>query len=112
MVADFGDHLIPATEQPVEHLGRAKAPVEAQDNLRPPFPRPPEAAFHLLERAFECWDSGCFPAEQHFMEDFSVGTRCDPERFTPRLTPITSHPGALTALGSGPNRQRGEIDIH
>src|SRR5215831_19687190 len=29
MVADLGYDLIPATEQPVEHLGRAKAPVEA-----------------------------------------------------------------------------------
>ena len=78
----------------------------------PPFPRPPKAAFHLLESAFECRDSSLFPAEQRFMEDFSVEARGNPERCTSRLTPMTPHPGALTALGSGPNGHGGEIDIH
>ena len=45
------------------------------------------------------------------MEDFSVGTRRDPERFAARFAAVAPHPGALTALGLGPNGHGGEIDI-
>jgi len=46
------------------------------------------------------------------MEDFSVGTCRDPERFAARFAAVAPHPGALTALGLGPNGHGGEIAIH
>src|SRR4029434_6921369 len=47
-VADFGDHLIAATEQPVEHLGRAKAPARAQRHSPPAAPASAPDGFRPL----------------------------------------------------------------
>jgi hypothetical protein len=79
---------------------------------RPLFTRPPETAFPLLESACERRDGGLLPASQRLMEDFSVRTRRDPERFPARFAAVAPHPGALTVLGLGPNGHRREIDIY
>ena len=77
-VTDFSDDLIAPTSHPVEHLGRAKASVHAQDNLRPPLTRPTPVGFHLLERRFQRRDGGRFAPQQGFMEYCSVSTCRDP----------------------------------
>jgi hypothetical protein len=72
MIADLGHHLIPATEQPVEHLGRAKAAVEAEHNLGAPFAAPSQMGFDLQNRGFQGWHGRLGPPEQCLVEDLSI----------------------------------------
>src|SRR5215813_4714115 len=112
MVADFGHHLIAATQEPIEALRSPKAPIQAEHNLGPPFAAPPQMSFDLQEGGFQGRRGGRFPPEQRLMEALPILARRDPEGFPARFTAVTPHPGALTPLGLGANRYRGEIDIH
>src|SRR5207302_637289 len=55
---------------------------------------------------------GRCPPEQRLVEDLPIRARRDPEGFPARFTAVPPHPGALTPLGLGANRHRGEIDLH
>ena len=111
-VADFGHHLIASTQEPIEDLGGAKAAVQAEHNLCPTFAAPPQMGFDLQERGFQGRHGGLFPPEQRLVEYLPILARRDPEGFPSGFTPVAPHPGPLTPLGLGPNRHRGEIDIH
>src|SRR5262245_3587474 len=112
MVADFSHDLIAATQEPVEDLGGPKAPIQAEHNLDPTFTAPPQMGFDLQEGGFQGRHGGRFPPEQRLVEDLPILACRDPEGFPARFTAVTPQPGALTPLGLGSNRHRGEIDIH
>src|SRR5262249_21925646 len=112
MVADFGHHLIATTQEPIEDLGGPKAPIEAEDNLAPPFGAHAQVGFDLPEACFEGGRGGRFPRDKRLVEDSPIRARRYSEGFATGFTPVAPHPGALTPLGLGPNRHRGEIDIH
>ncbi len=111
-VTDFGHHLRAATQDPIEHLGRPKAPVHAQDNPRPLCAGPPKVGFHLLQRRFQSRYGGRFAPQQGLVEYFPGGTCRDPQRFPPRFTAGASHPGALAPLCLGADGHGRHVDIH
>jgi hypothetical protein len=111
-VADLCDDVIPATEQPVENFCCAKASIQAEHNPLAALPRPAQTGFQLAERRLQRWHRRRFPPSQCIVENLAVVTRRPPQDFPSCFAAIASHPGALTALGLGPNGQRGNIDIH
>src|SRR4029434_4240942 len=104
MVADFGHHLIATTQEPIEDLGRAKAPIQAEHNLGPTFAAPAQMGFDLQDRSFQGWHRRLFSPEQRLVEDLPIRARGDAEGFATGFTAVPPHPGPLAPFGLGPNR--------
>src|SRR5215471_2525192 len=111
-VADLGHDVIPATEQPIEDLGRPKTAIQAEHNPLAALARPTQVRFDLLEGGFERWHRRRLAPQQGLVENFSVVTGGEPQRFPSGFTPVAPHPGAFTPLGLCPNWQGGDIDIY
>src|SRR5262245_27603369 len=112
MIAALGHHLIPRTEQPVEHLGRAKAAVEAEHNVGAPFAAPSQMGFDLQQRGFQGRHSGLLPPEQRLMEYLPILARRDSKGLPTGFTPIAPHPGPLTSLRLVSYRHPREISLY
>ena len=101
MVADFGHHLIAATQEPVEDLGGPKAPIQAEHNLGPTFTAPSQMGFDLQQRGLGGAQRSP-PPEQRLMEYLLILARRDPKGLPTGFTPIAPPPGPLTASALAP----------